>query len=151
MKYRWRDLAFDVDDGLQDQTLVLLASEGPDGPGGEPAFTLCVSDDEAPAGLTAYVDEVLGELSSSLSGFRLGSRSSKTLLADKKAIFIEAHTLSPEGIPLLQKQAFVERGDQPGSVVVVTGACRAGQAPQALMSAAFERLISSLTVEQAGA
>jgi hypothetical protein len=143
VKYRWRDLAFDVDDALDDHTMVVLARprEGAP-PGAEPLFNLCVAHDKAGAGFAAYVDEALREMSTSLPGFRLGSRANATLMG-KKAVVVEARTLSPEGIPLVQKQAFVERDQD--VVVVVTGSAREDAADARALHQALDRLLTSLT------
>ena len=138
MKYRWRDLAFDIDDGLQDQTMVVLSRAGQ---GAEPAYTVCVADDQAPDGLQAYVDVALREMSTSLPGFRIGSRHNATVMG-ARAVVVEARTLSPEGISLVQKQAFVERTKD--AVLVVTGSAPEEPKLAALMVSAIDRLIASL-------
>lgn len=143
MKYRWRDLAFDVDDGVDDRTLVVLAKAGA---GAEPAWTLLVAEDKAPQGLAGYVDEALREQAATLSGFRIASRQNSKAMLGSKAVVVDALTLSPQGVSLLQKQAFVDRGG--GSLVVVTGSCRDAAEPRAALGAAFERLVSSLSQEK---
>ncbi|MDP2340448.1 MAG: DcrB-related protein [Deltaproteobacteria bacterium] len=141
MRYRWRDLAFDVADDLDDRTVVVLSRQGA---GPAPSFTLVVSSDKTPQGMAGYVDEALREQLTSLSGFRVASRKNSTVMGSA-AVVVDAVTLSPEGVSLVQKQAFVDRG---GSVVVVTGSCRDATEPRALLEAAFQRLLSSLVVEK---
>lgn len=136
MKYRWRDLAFDVDDDLDDHTMVVLTKPGK---GPLPAMTLCVATDKATS-LAAYVDEALREMATSVSGFRLGSRQNATLMG-QKAVVVEARTLSPEGLDLIQKQAFVERDRD--TIVVITGSAPEGSAKD--LAAAVDRLLASLS------
>ena len=75
MQYRWRDLAFDVDDAVDDRSMIVLALPSK---GADLAWSLVVSFDQAPHGVAGYVDEVLREQATSLSGFRVASRSSGT-------------------------------------------------------------------------
>jgi hypothetical protein len=140
MKYRWRDISFDVDDDLDDRTVIVLSRRGK---GEAPEFTLVVSEDKAPQGMAAYVDEALREQLASLSGFRVtGRQTSKA----SGSVVVDATALAPAGFSLLQKQAFVARA---GGVVVVTGSCRDDQGPRALLQAAVDRAVSSLVVEKA--
>ena len=143
MKYHWRDLSFDVDDALQDQTMVVLAKAGPGGAGSEPRYTLMVATDDA-TDVAGYVDLALREMATSLPGFRLVSREARELLGSR-AFVVAARSLSPEGVSLVQKQAFVARDD--GAVIVITGSAR--EAPDLVkeMEAAFDRLLKSLSRE----
>ena len=140
MKYRWRDLAFDVDDDLNDQTMVVLTRGKP---GEEPRFNLCIANDEA-VSVMAYVDEALREMAMSVPGFRLVSRETREVLGSK-AVVVVARALSPDGTSLVQKQAFVER--RQGPLVVITGSAREDGPPAQEMGAAVDRLLSSLSRE----
>jgi len=144
MKYHWRDLSFDVDDALQDQTMVVLAKAGPGGVGSEPRYTLMVASDDAKDGVAGYVDLALREMATSLPGFRLVAREGVELLGSR-AFVVSARSLSPEGVSLVQRQAFVARGNN--AVIVITGSAR--EAPDLVkeMEAAFDRLLKSLSRE----
>lgn len=144
MKYHWRDLSFDVDDALQDQTMVVLAKAGPAGAGSEPRYTLMVASDDASDGVAAYVDVALREMATSLPGFRLVGREARELLGSR-AFVVAARSLSPEGVSLVQKQAFVARGNT--AVIVITGSAREVPELEGEMEAAFDRLLKSLSRE----
>lgn len=143
LPYAWRDLRFTVDADLVDQTAVVLTRLGlPGTPAGEASYTLCVSEDAAPAGVAAYVDEALREMATSLPGFRLGAREHPQVLG-KKAVVVDGWSLSPDGDGLVQRQAFIDRGN--GRVVVVTASAREGGA-EADMRGAVSGVIASLTL-----
>jgi hypothetical protein len=134
MHYAWRDLRFEVEDGLTDQSMVVLAKPG----GVLPRYTLSIGRDALGGRpLAGYVDEALRELTSSLSGYRLERRENKTV-AGRAAVLVDQSALSPEGKAIAQRQAFISDGD---SVVVVTGTTHEAQAEA---QAAVDRVLQSL-------
>jgi hypothetical protein len=139
LRYAWRSFAFDVDDALIDQSSIVLVS--PDGPHSL-GFGLTVARDGlGDAGtLKGYVDVVLRELATSVSGFRLEQRDDQQTLGGQPAIVLVHHATTPEGQAVTQRQTFGLEPDGVG-VVVVTATALAAHEPQA--RAAHQRLCAS--------
>lgn len=132
MRYLFRDLAFNVPEGLVDQSMVVLVDEE--------SLALTVAREPRGPSLSSYVDDAVTELIGSVGGFNLEKREERTV-AGRPAIVLSQTAVTPEGQPVAQRQAYLEVG---GDVVVVTATSPKGQAARA--SNVFDSLLSSLQV-----
>lgn len=130
MRYRFRDLSFDVPEGLVDQSMVVLVDED--------SLAVTVAREARGGSLKAYVDDAVNELMGSVSGFALEHREERTV-AGQPAVVLQQSAVTPEGQPVAQRQAYLEVGAE---VVVVTATCPAPQAGRA--AAVFDGLLASL-------
>lgn len=133
MRYRFKNLAFDVPDGLVDQSMVVLVDDD--------SLALTLAREARTAPLKAYVDEALKELMGSVSGFVLERREDRTV-GGKGAVVLGQSALTPEGRPVAQLQAYIDLGAE---VAVVTAT--APQEHGARAASTFERVLSSMQVE----
>ena len=141
LRYLFRDLSFDVPDGLVDQSMVVLVDED--------SLALTVAREERAfasgassgvANLKAYVDEAIKELQGSVTGYTLEKREDRTVNG-KNAIVLVQTAMTPEGQPVAQRQAYL---DLAGDVVVVTATAPKKDASKA--TAAFDKMLASLKV-----
>lgn len=132
MRYRFRELSFDVKDGLVDQSMVVLVDED--------RTALTVAREPREGTLSRYVDDAVMELEGSMNGYRLVSRGERQI-AGHPAVVLEQAAVSPEGRAVAQRQAYLEIG---GDVVVVTATSPAEHADEG--RGHFDRALSSLTV-----
>jgi hypothetical protein len=132
MQYRFRDLAFDVPDGLVDQSMVVLVDED--------SLALTVAREARGGTLASYVNDALTELEGSVSGFQVEKREEKTV-AGRPAILLQQTALTPEGQQVAQRQAYVEVG---GDVVIVTAT--APRARAARGNSVFEGMLTTLKI-----
>lgn len=133
MRYRFKNLAFDVPDGMVDQSMVVLVDEE------NLALTLAREARTSP--LKAYVDDALKELMGSVSGFVLERREQRTVAGKDAAVLVQS-AITPEGKPVAQLQAYIDLG---GEVAVVTAS--APQEHGARAAATFERLLATMQVD----
>lgn len=133
MRYRIRELSFEVPEGLVDQSMVVLVDED--------SLALTVAREGRRTSLEAYVDEAIAELTGSVAGFALEDREARTV-GKRPAVLLRQSAMTPEGQPVAQRQAYVEVGSD---VVVVTATAPTAHAARA--SAAFDTLLSSLQVD----
>jgi hypothetical protein len=132
MRYRFRELSFDVADGLSDQSMVVLVDDE--------KTALTVAREPKEGTLVRYVEDALAELATTLTGHRLVSREEQTVAGLPAVVLVQA-ALSPEGRAVTQRQAYLELG---GDVVVVTVTSPAEHA--ALGRGHFDRALASLAV-----
>lgn len=137
LRYLFRDLSFDVPEGLVDQSMVVLVDED--------SLALTVAReanafDNGVASLKAYVDEAIKELSGSVTGYGLEKREDRTVNG-KSAIVLVQTAMTPEGQPVAQQQAYL---DLAGDVVVVTATAPKKDAAKA--AAVFDKMLASLKV-----
>jgi hypothetical protein len=132
--YRFRDLAFDVPDGLVDQSMVVLVDED--------SLALTIAREPRGGGaLVSYVDDAVTELMGSVTGFALERREERTV-GGHAAIVLQQTATTPEGQPVAQRQAYLEIGPD---VVVVTATSPRDRAGRAV--AVFDALLASLRVD----
>lgn len=137
MRYQFRELSFDVPDGLVDQSMVVLVNEE--------SLALTVAREErafegsGTSTLKAYVDEAIKELQGSVSGYSLEKREERTVSGKSAVVLVQGAT-TPEGAPVAQRQAYI---DIKGDVVVVTAT--APRKDGAKAGEIFERVLASLT------
>lgn len=133
MKYGWRSFAFDLPEGLEDETVLTFLSLR----GDTVAFNVQLS--RAPLGgpLDAYVAEALDDVRRSLSAYQLlGQRTRKVGGLD--AHVIEQAATSPDGETLYQRQAYVANGKE---VLVVTATGR--DTERDALGKAFEHILDT--------
>lgn len=133
--YLWRGWRFDPPKGLHDQTVLVLVDKK-DGPVGH-SVTLTI-DDLQGQDLDGYVTEQVRELSATLQGYQL-KKKEETKIGGAKAVVLDQTATSPEGQPVVQKQAYLQDGKQ---VLVVTAT--AGDAGKKACDASFDAVVSSL-------
>ena len=137
LRYLFRDLSFDVPEGLVDQSMVVLVNEE------SLALTVAREERAFESGtptLKAYVDEAIKELQGSVTGYGLEKREDRTVNG-KSAIVLLQTALTPEGQAVSQRQAYV---DLKPDVVVVTATAPKKDAAKG--GEAFEKLLASLKV-----
>lgn len=137
LRYLFRDLSFDVPEGLVDQSMVVLVNEE--------SLALTVAREErafesGTPNLKAYVDEAIKELQGSVSGYGLEKREDRTVNG-KSAIVLVQSALTPEGQSVSQRQAYL---DMKPDVVVVTATAPKKDAAKG--GEIFEKLLASLKV-----
>ncbi|MCC7112550.1 MAG: DcrB-related protein [Deltaproteobacteria bacterium] len=132
MRYRFRELAFEVQDGLVDQSMIVLVDEE--------RCALTVARELLQGPLSRYVDEAVTELEGSMEDYRLVDRQERTV-AGRPALILEQAARTPEGRAVTQLQAYVELG---ADVVVVTATSPAEHT--AAGRGHFDRALASLTV-----
>ena len=133
--YLWRGWRFDPPKGLHDQTVLVLVDKK-DGPVGH-SVTLTIDELQGQE-LDGYVTEQVRELSTTLQGYQLKKKDEKKI-AGLKGYVLEQTATSPEGQPVVQKQAYLQDGKQ---VLVVTAT--AGDAAKKACEASFDAVLSSL-------
>jgi hypothetical protein len=109
--YCWRDWSFTAPTDLVDQTFIVFVD---DRRGQEMSTTMTV--DRKGLSLAGYVDEVMREVTTRVKNARLQERSD-TMVGGRATIIIEQLIKPTTGEPTLQRQAFVDDGDD---VVVVS-------------------------------
>lgn len=132
MRYRFRELSFEVQDDLVDQSMVVLVDEE--------RCALTVARERLPAPLARYVDDAVTELEGSMQDYRLVTRQERTVVG-RPALVLEQAARTPEGRAVTQLQAYVELG---ADVVVVTATSPTEHA--AAGRGHFDRALASLTV-----
>lgn len=137
LRYLFRDLSFDVPEGLIDQSMVVLVNEE--------SLAITVAREarafeSGTANLKAYVDEAIKELQGSVSGYGLEKREDRTV-GGKPAIVLTHSALTPEGQPVSQRQAYV---DVKPDVVVITATAPKKDAAKG--AEAFDKLLTSLKI-----
>lgn len=137
LRYLFRELSFDVPEGLVDQSMVVLVNEE--------SLALTVAREarafeSGPANLKAYVDDAVKELSGSVQGYGIEKREERTV-AGKQAIVLSQSALTPEGQAVAQRQAYI---DVKGDVVVVTATAPKNDAAKA--ADIFEKMLASFKV-----
>lgn len=133
MRYRFRDLSFDVKDGLVDQSMIVLVDED--------RTALTVAREAHDGTLARYVDEALQELEGSMDGYRLVDRRERQI-AGRAAVVLEQEAVTPEGRAVRQRQAYLGVG---GEVVVVTATSPAEHDEEG--RGHFDRALASLTMD----
>lgn len=133
--YLWRGWRFDPPKGLHDQTVLVLVDKK-DGPVGH-SVTLTI-DDLAGQDLDAYVADQVRELTTTLSGYQLKKKEEKKI-GGRKGLVLDQTATSPEGHPVVQRQAYLQDGKQ---VLVVTAT--GGEAAKKACDASFDAVVASL-------
>src|SRR5688500_13512933 len=99
MRYLFRDLSFDVPDGMHDQSMIVLVEDE--------KVALTLARDVKDGALKSYVDDAVRELSASMNAYKLESRD-EAVVGGKPALVLVQSAVSPEGKPVAQRQAYVE-------------------------------------------
>jgi hypothetical protein len=133
--YLWRGWRFDPPKDLHDQTVIVLVDKK-DGPVSH-SVTLTL-DELAGQELDAYVADQVRELSSSLSGYQLKKKDEKKV-GGLRAVVLEQTATSPDGAPVLQRQAYVQDST---AVLVVTAT--SGEGARKACEASFDAVLASL-------
>lgn len=137
MRYLFRDLSFDVPEGLVDQSMVVLVNEE------SLALTVAREVRAFSGGITSlkdYVDEAIKELQGSVTGYALQQREERTVNGKSALVLVQAAT-TPEGQAVAQRQAYL---DVAGDIVVVTVTAPKKDAAKA--AEVFDRLLTSMKV-----
>lgn len=132
MRYLFRDLSFEVPDGLADQSMVVLVDDE------RAALTLAREPKDGP--LKRYVDEAVTELDASMTAYKLISREERTV-AGRPSVVLAQSAVSPEGRAVTQRQAYVEAGTD---VVVLTITSPSEHAKHG--EALFDRVLGTLKI-----
>ena len=132
MRYRFRELSFDVKDGLVDQSMIVLVDDD------RTALTLAREPRETT--LARYVDDAVAELEGTMDSYRLVAREARQIAGCPAWVLLQT-ALSPEGRSVTQRQAYLELG---ADVVVVTATSPGEHAEEGRSH--FDRALASLTV-----
>ena len=134
MKYTWNSVAFDLPNGLVDQTIVTLVDH-PD----QPTFTVTVATDaRGGQAFAAYVDGQLQDLARTLPGYAQSSRADRQV-GQRAAVVVEHKAKSPQGAAMRQRQAYV---DAAHGVVIVTVTC--ADRADARADEAFDQILKTM-------
>ena len=130
MRYMFRDLSFEVQDGLHDQSMIVLVDDE--------RVALTLARDVKDSALKNYVDDAVTELDASMNAYKLESREEKQI-AGRPGVVLVQSAVSPEGKPVAQRQAYVELGRE---VLVVTATSPSQYANEG--KATFDKVLATL-------
>lgn len=133
MKYGWRSFAFDLPDGLEDETVLTFLALRDEAV----AFNVTLSRAPLSGTFDAYLAEAVDDLRRSLSAYKL-VRQTPRKVGGLDARVLEQTATSPDGETLYQHQAYVANGKE---VVIVTATGREDQ--RDALGKAFEHILES--------
>ena len=134
MRYEWRGFAFDLPEGLEDESVLTFLHRQ----GGQVDVNITLTRDALSGPLESYLGDAVDSLKRSLSAYRLVDQQTRKV-AGREARVLEHEATATDGRGLWQKQAYIVDGKD---VVIVTVTSRDDERAQGAKT--FEDFLASL-------
>lgn len=133
MRYEWRGFAFDLPDGLEDESVLTFVHRRAD----QVDLNITLTRDKLAGPLAGYLADAVDTLKRSLAAYRLVDQRER-VVAGKPARLLEHEAKGADGRALRQLQAYIVDGDD-----VVIATVTALDEERGRAAAAFDAFIAS--------